>query len=142
MVATKSAQDAWITRFQSLSYRGSQFFELKGLNMKPLQPKYVNSGTWLRDFGESVSLVARCTHCILNHAPIGEYYQRFNIDGDVPCSCGHVVVQSHFHVLFRCPKHTRTEGSGSLTTIGSLCDFLKRNPTAFAFGTPPREGVG
>ncbi|KAK1218760.1 hypothetical protein PQX77_018535, partial [Marasmius sp. AFHP31] len=40
--ATDACQDAWVTRFQEVKYRGRQFLELNDLKGKPLQPKYTS----------------------------------------------------------------------------------------------------
>ncbi len=46
-----------------------------------LKPSYFSGGTWLSAVKrEPPALVARMTRAILGHAPIGEYFARFNID--------------------------------------------------------------
>ena len=46
----------------------------------PLLPSAKKEGTWLTALaGKSNAFVARFTRAILNHAPIGEYRDRFNL---------------------------------------------------------------
>ncbi|KAJ8082525.1 hypothetical protein PM082_008380 [Marasmius tenuissimus] len=137
--ATKAGQDAWVSRFQDPSYRGRHFYELQDLKDRPLQPSYLKGGTWLKLAGGSLSLTTRMTRCILGHAPIGEYYQRFNIQADLSCLCG-VEPGTRAHVLYRCSE---LERGASLNRLPGLIAYLKANPRAFAFPSQAEaEGVG
>ncbi|KAF9267614.1 hypothetical protein L218DRAFT_995189 [Marasmius fiardii PR-910] len=145
--ATSTCQDAWVSRFQHKSYRGSQFLEMKGLQGKPLQPSYIKGGTWLSKLGDSITLTARAVRCITNHAPVGKYYRRFNIP-NTSHLCTYwsaetsqsAVVQTWTHILHHCPdvKHSK-----NIDYIVGLAQFLKKNPRVFSFVDPaPRAGVG
>ncbi|KAF9258716.1 hypothetical protein L218DRAFT_1004637 [Marasmius fiardii PR-910] len=145
--ATASCQDAWVSRFQHVTYRGSQFLEMKGLQGKPLQPSYIKGGTWLSKLGDSNALVARVVRCITNHAPVGEYYHRFNIPNTSRlCTCWSAensqsaVVQTRTHILHHCPD---VNHSKNIDYVVGLAQFLKKNPRVFSFADPaPRAGVG
>ncbi|TEB20215.1 hypothetical protein FA13DRAFT_1801198 [Coprinellus micaceus] len=78
---TDSALDAWTTMSKDREYLGSQFLTLCDPKGKPVRPSYANGGTWLRYVNDDNALCARFTRAVLNHAPIGEYYRRFNIHG-------------------------------------------------------------
>ena len=77
-------------------YRGKQFYELytvvpNGQRARreavPLLPSLKKEGTWLTALaGKSNAFVARFTRAVLNHAPIGEYRDRFNLleEGELP----------------------------------------------------------
>jgi hypothetical protein len=74
-----------------------------------IKPTYVNRGSWIPliwryaegDF--SNALLACAVRCIPNHAPIGEYYQKFDIpDTLVDCLC-RVDLQTHDHIIVDCP---------------------------------------
>ena len=82
---------------------------------------------------------------VLNHAPIGEYYRRFNIPGHDTheCECGHPT-QTRRHIFTHC---------GVLETLDRIPRFLREfvgflmeNPPAFSFGFqyrhPPPVGIG
>ena len=69
--------DAWRTSFACPSSQGCHFLPLKGSIKNLLQPSYAKGGGWLPFIGESVTLCTRTTRAILNHAPIGEFRQRF-----------------------------------------------------------------
>ena len=69
--------DAWRTAFNHPTVQGHHFLTLRDKNCKPLQPSYFKGGSWLTHFGPLVTLCARITKAILNHAPIGEYRQHF-----------------------------------------------------------------
>ena len=139
---TRSCQDAWVSRFQNERYRGRHFLMLKrsfldGPDKADIQPKYSKGGSWLSFGTESNSFTARLCRCILNHAPIGSYYERFHIGGRDDCQCG-AGLQTRLHILERCNQHLHQDTP--ITSIGQLCLFLKENPLAFAFA-PSSEGI-
>ena len=88
------------------------------------------------------------TRCILAHAPIGEYYTRFNIDEPTECRCGEY--QTRDHLLTTCDSCVYPIG-GRIRYIGNLLSYLDENPWAFSFtdrraapqGADPEDsGVG
>ena len=131
----KSAADQQITAWRRLFFRdtthaGRNFLQLDALDGKRrIKPSAANGGTWLPSCGHSITLTARMTRCILGHAPIGEYFRRFNIDEPVSCDCG-VCLQTRKHI-FECPN---LDHSNDRTPkyLWSLLGFLQDNPTAFA----------
>ena len=42
------------------------------------------------------------TRFLAGHAPIGAFRERFNLDGEVECLCGHPS-ESREHIVFDCP---------------------------------------
>src|SRR6187455_3290199 len=114
--------------FQSPSYAGSQFMRLKTLDGGFIQPKYANGGAWLPAAGDDLSLVSRMTRCILGHAPIGAYYERFNIPAEqgTRCGCG-ALRQTRDHILKYCPQYSP---GGTFSRLEQLLDFLTMNPRA------------
>ena len=76
--------DTWRTSFAHPSSQGHHFLPLKGGIKNLLQPSYAKGEGWLPFIGELVTLCARATWAILNHAPIGEFRQRFFPAG---CTC-------------------------------------------------------
>ena len=90
---TQSALDEWQTLFLSPEYRGRNFLPLEDTLGAQLRPVYANGGTWLHSVDNDNKACARLCRSVLNHAPIGEYYSRFNIQEETACTCG-VDIQS------------------------------------------------
>ena len=128
---TKQALDRWSVIFNgSPKYRGHQFLSLKTLGSEggPLVPSYANGGTWIAAAGTNVALTARMTRCILAHAPIGEYYSRFNIDESTDCRCGEF--QTRDHLLHQCDSCILPI-TGRIQYLPGLAAFLEENSWAF-----------
>ena len=119
-------------------YRGHQFLVLRDPKGKPLPPTYANGGAYLRHVNGDPRLCVRFCRAILNHAPIGEYYRRFNIPEDPECECG-CPVQTRHHIFTSCGVLDTNYPDPKL--IRELVGFLVTNPTAFGFNRPP-AGVG
>ncbi|RXW14339.1 hypothetical protein EST38_g11512 [Candolleomyces aberdarensis] len=135
---TQSALDTWGVRFQSVDYRGSQFLGMNETKGTAIAPTYANGGSWMKSVGEDTKLCTRMCRAILNHAPIGEYYCRFNIPEESVCTCG-AERQTREHIITRCPNmNTRTRMP---KLLNELIGFLQQNPNAFGFRSAP-EGVG
>ena len=58
------------------------------------------------DYRALVRDMARLTRFLTGHAPIGEFRERFHLDGCVGCLCGQPVEDRH-HILFECPLWIR-----------------------------------
>ena len=132
------SQTAWLVEYDFPPYIGSNFLVSKDLVGRPVKPTTVKGGPWLQLIGKDPQLFARMCRCILNHAPIGAYYLRYNISEPIRCPCGRVAVQTRAHMLHSCPLISYR---GSPDTIGQLADLLRLNPLAFGFNRP-RNGVG
>ena len=95
------------------------------------------------EVGQSVTLCARATRAILNHAPIGEYRQRFFPAECTQCPCGHCQVETCRHILANCSRFAHSPLIDPSPSIKDFVDFLKEHPSAFAFSsqeqppTPP-----
>jgi len=75
--------------FQASDKKGRNFLELDDDDEEtPIVPYYKKEGAWLKYFGHSNSTCARITRLITNHAPIGEYRQRFFPLEESLCPCG------------------------------------------------------
>ncbi|KAJ3518886.1 hypothetical protein NMY22_g13456 [Coprinellus aureogranulatus] len=136
--AADSALDRWTTMSRDPDYRGHQFLVLRHPKGKPLPPVYANGGAYLCHVNGDPKMCARFCHAILNHAPIGEYYVRFNIPEDPECECG-CPIQTRRHIFVQCG--VLTTGNRDPKYIRELVGFLVTNPTAFGFSRPP-AGVG
>ena len=135
---TKHSQETWTHMFEDPAYKGHNFLHLEHLNRDALKPTYINSGVWLSPVGGNLSVAVRLFRCILNHAPIGSYYKRFNIPEPLACDCG-FHHQDHDHVLLLCNNHRR-KANWRPHYLKDVVDFLEENPSAFCFRRP--LGVG
>jgi len=77
--ATTACLDSWSTMFQNENYRGHNFLLLQNLDGGIIQPTYAKGGSWLGEVGGRLSVTTRMCRSILGHAPIGSYFQRFNM---------------------------------------------------------------
>jgi len=130
--------NAWRTAFNRPTVQGCHFLTLRGKNYKPLQPSYSKGGSWLTYFGQSVTLCARATRAILNHAPIGEYRQHFFPAECTQCLCGHCQVETCRHIFANCFRFAHSPLIDLSPSIEDFVDFLKEHPSAFAFSPQER----
>ncbi len=87
--ATDEVNETWRrTFFRDPSYAGKQFLNMRGHQRQHSKAVVLLWGYVVvcHQTGAS-ALVARMTRAILGHAPIGEYFARFNIDEPHGCSC-------------------------------------------------------
>ncbi len=97
----------------------------------------------MKKFGNSNAGMARFARAILNHAPTGEYRQRFFPEEPTACRwCDKL--QTRSHILCKCEHYQRRwrfnaieEFLRGLDPFAMLVDFLERNPTAFTFADAP-----
>ena len=146
--ADAAATQAWTNQFESPSYRGRNFLVLDSLDAGPLAPTTVKGGPWLQAAKSAVdsegnslysnALFARMCRAILDHAPIGSFYERFNFTNEQrSCDCGSPL-ETRWHILEFCPFY---DGPRVIRRLDQLITFLKVNPMAFAFSRAP-AGVG
>jgi len=136
---TKRSQETWTRMFEDLSYKGHNFLHLERLDRDALIPTYINGGVWLSPVGGNLSVAVRLFRCILNHAPIGSYYEWFNIPEPLACECG-FHCQDCDHVLLSCNKHKR-KANWHPHYLKDVVDFLEENPLAFSFRRPVVKGA-
>lgn len=113
---------------------------LTSLDGKTIQPTYANGRSWLPSAKSSLLLTAPMTRCVTGHAPIGDYYEHFNIpaEGGTRCGCG-ALRQTRTQILSYCPQYA--PGGRVPTWLAALLDFLDECPLAFALRPSP-EGIG
>ena len=131
--STASCLDAWRTSFSCPSSQGCHFLPLKDGNHKSLQPSYTKGDSWLPFIGELVTLYARATQAILNHAPIGEFRQCFFPAECTQCLYGYCQVEICQHILANCCQFSHTSLIDPLLSLKDFVKFLKEHPSAFAF---------
>ena len=129
--------DTWRTSFNYPTVQGQHFLPLRDRNQQFLQPSYSKGGSWLPHIGQSVTLCARVTRAILNHALIGEYRQRFFPAECTQCLYGHCQVETRRHIFANCFRFAHSPLTDPSPLVKDFVDFLKEHPGAFAF--PPQE---
>jgi len=125
--------NAWRTFFAHPSSQGRYFLPLKGGIKNLLQPSYAKGEGWLPFIGKSVTLCARATRAILNHAPIGEFRQRFFPAECTQCPYGHCQVETCRHIFANCYRFAHFPLTDLVPTVKNFVKFLKEHPSAFAF---------
>ncbi|PPR08029.1 hypothetical protein CVT24_010870, partial [Panaeolus cyanescens] len=143
--ADHEALDLWNARFSDETYRGKHFLPLRDAQDRLLRPTTKKGGSWLPAFaGGYNSHSARAVRAIMGHAPIGEYYHRFNIPESTRCVCGRF--GSRDHILGSCRKFKFHAGYPYY--IWDLDGFLFANRRAFSFSAlrtqrpGDEEGIG
>ena len=130
---SKKRLEEWITDFSRGDTRDRHFLATKKDKQNEACPTYTKGGTWLSLLGHSITLCARATRAILNHAPIGEYRAQFHPQEPAACPCGEVDLKTRAHILTDCPRFTKDRVTLPHPCLGDLIKFLTSNPTAFAF---------
>ena len=136
----------WRILASSRSFKGQQWLPIRH-KKKPFKPAIRNkaaSNFFYALSGNDIVTMSRMAHALTNHAPTGEYRQRFHptLENECPTCPGRF--QSHTHILFYCPRYVPL--SSSLTNW--RCDrhndkswknFFTRNVSAFTFGDLPDD---
>ena len=128
---SKACLEEWIVEFSRGETRGRNFLTLNTEKRTEATPTYAKGGTWMSYLGHSISLCARATRAILNHAPIGEYRARFFPQKTCPCG-----QSDRRHILTDCPRFAKDRVSLPPPCIGDFIKFLISNSSAFTFPTP------
>ncbi|PPQ94165.1 hypothetical protein CVT25_003761 [Psilocybe cyanescens] len=144
MQAALSHGPSWNVQFQDPEYQGRNFLQLKTVDGAVAQPGGKDN-PWVHFANmSSPQLYARMCRCILNHAPIGSYYSRFNLnDGHTSCPCG-CLWETRTHIL-TCKRTYRPPRTCELRQLTMLCylhSFLEMNLKVFAFRSTLLAGVG
>jgi len=136
-----SCLDTWRTAFNHPTVQGHHFLTLRGKNRKPLQPSYSKGGSWLTHIGQLVTLCARATRAILNHAPIEKYRQRFFPAEYTQCPCSHCQVETRQHIFANCSRFAHSPLIDPSPSIEDFVNFLKEHPSAFAFSSQEQPPI-
>ena len=118
--------------FQASDQKGHQFLELVDNDNNPIEPSYINRGSWLKFIGYSNSSCTRATRAIINHAPIGKYKLHFFLKEDFKYPCGLYPIESRHHILYEC-RRFNNYWNLRRDTITNFTLFLQFNTSAFSF---------
>ena len=137
----------WKTQTTIQEYRGRQWLAIKRKRkrFKPSIRNKPNANFFTLASKDSISTMARITRCITNHAPTGEYRQRFFPDKPTHCTtCGPNTLLSREHILCACPSFTPIAPSinnwkQARNNDSRLFKFLLRYPISFSFDCLPPD---
>jgi len=121
----------WQNSFYTSQKRGQLFLDFEDKKQIVIKPMYIKGGSWLPSIGFTNALCTWFTHMTTDHAPIGEYRQRFFPNSPLSCSCGQAELQTREHIVMHCPLHSSTRPCNII--INSFVHFLNNNPSAFCF---------
>lgn len=123
--------------FLNSSSAGQNFLRLRDAYDVQLRPSKIKGRPWIKLLGKSDSSFARMCRALLSHALIGSYYKQLNIQSDTTCEWGRPDYIRE-HILNVCDKVFRLFDVPPRSMSGFL-EFLERNPSAFAFHSPPLD---
>ena len=95
--------------------------------------------------GNDIDTISRMARTLTNHAPTGEYRQRFHPDKPSFCKfCGPETEHTRSHALFSCPKYeslapSLTDWQRDRNNDKSWKKFFQANPSALTFGDLPED---
>jgi hypothetical protein len=131
--ATDACQDEWVCLFNSCPlYCGRGFLHLNDSQGQKLQPSYVNGETWCKHF-DTLAEFAWFVRGVLNHTPIGSYWDRFRLDSAHYCACS--AYETHHHIFASCTWYGHSH-TGYPLGFEEWLLFLQTNPLVFSFGNP------
>jgi hypothetical protein len=93
----------------------------------------VNGGTWCKHFNTPAEFT-RFVHGVLNHTPIGSYWDQFRLNSACYCACG--AYETHHHIFVSCTWYERSH-TGYPSGFEECLLFLQMNSLTFLFGNPP-----
>ena len=136
----------WRILTASRSFKGHQWLPLRR-KKKPFKPTIRNKATtnfFYELSGNDIATLSRMACALTNHAPTGEYRQRFYPDLDPHCPACPSRVMTRTHIFFHCPRYVPL--SSSLTNWRrdryndkSWKSFFTHNMSAFTFGDLPDD---
>ena len=137
----------WRILAKSQSYKGRNWFPIKR-KRRNFKPDVVNKSC-KRFFttlsGNEIGSISRMARAVTNHAPTGEYRQRFHPTEPTYCKhCGPFSEHTRDHVFFSCPKYESLAPSfadwkNCRNNDKSWKKFFQANPSAFTFGDLPED---
>jgi len=131
--SSKACTDQWIATFNHRHSKGHNSYSLESTKRSVSNHPLLKEGGWLNHIGSSVSLCARATRAILNHAPIGEFRKGFFPQSNHACPCSHRRVKTRAHILNDCSRFIYKNSDRMV--IKHFVLFLTDSPGAFAWSS-------
>ena len=98
----------WQMYFQASNYKERNFLNLNNNDSNPICPTYLKNRAWLKHCSLSNLFCACITRLMTNHAPIGEYRQRFFPNASIPCPCSNSPIETRSHILHGCEQYKKS----------------------------------
>ncbi|KAF8675692.1 hypothetical protein AX14_005027 [Amanita brunnescens Koide BX004] len=137
----------WRILAKSQTYKGRNWLPIR-YKRRFFKPDLVNKARrrfFLTLSGNDIQTLSRMARTVTNHAPTGEYRERFHPELPTYCKfCGPSTEHSRAHVLFACPQYASlapsfTDWKLSRTNDKSWKTFFQDNPSALTFGDLPED---
>ena len=137
----------WRILAQSQTYKGRGWMPIR-CKRRFFKPDIVNKARrrfFLDLSGNDIKTMSRMARAATNHAPTGEYRERFHPDLDTHCkTCGPGTLHTRAHVFFHCSSYvplaaSLTDWKKDRKNHMSWKNFFQDNPTAFTFGDLPED---
>ena len=138
----------WRILAKSQTYKGRSWMPIKR-KRRVFKPDVTNKSC-KRFFtatlsGNDIDTISRMARALTNHAPTGEYRQRFHPDKPSFCKfCGPETEHTRSHALFSCPKYESlapsfTDWIKDRHNDKTWKKFFQANPSALTFGDLPED---
>ena len=128
------------------AFKGCQWMSIRYKKKRfiPALRNKAKSNFFYNISGNDISTLSRMARAITNHAPTGEYRNRFYPDLDNCCPACPDRILSRTHILFYCPRYVSLHSSMTnwcrdRNNSKSWKTFFSRNPSAFTFGDLPDD---
>ena len=137
----------WRILAKSQMYKGHGWIPIRRKH-RLFKPDIGNKHTkrfFLMLAGNDIETTSRMARALTNHAPTGEYCQRFHPNEPSHCKfCGPNTEHSRAHVFFSCPTYTSlapsfTDWKNDRKNDKSWKKIFQDNPSAFTFGDLPED---
>ncbi|KAF8702623.1 hypothetical protein AX14_014398 [Amanita brunnescens Koide BX004] len=137
----------WRVLAKSQTYKGHGWIPIRR-KCRLFKPDIGNKYTkrfFLMLAGNDIETTSRMARALTNHAPMGEYRQRFHPNEPSHCKfCGPSIEHSRAHVFFSCPAYASlapsfTDWKNNRKNDKSWKVFFQDNPSAFTFGDLPED---
>lgn len=111
------------------------FLILRGKNYKHLQSSYSKDSSQLTYISQLVILYARAARAILNHTSIKKYKQYFFSVGYTQYLYDYFQLETYQYIFMNCSWFAYSSLIDLFPSIEEFVDFLKKDPSAFAFAS-------
>ena len=135
----------WRFLAKSHTYKGCSWLPIKR-KRRVFKPDITNKSCkrfFMTLSGNDITTISRMARTLTNHAPTGEYRQRFYPNKPSFCKfCGPETEHTRSHALFSCPQYESlalsfTDWKNNRYNDKSWKNFFQANPSALTFGDLP-----
>ncbi|KAF8700500.1 hypothetical protein AX14_000767 [Amanita brunnescens Koide BX004] len=137
----------WRILANSQTYKGRGWIPIR-YKCRFFKPDVVNKARrrfFLDLSGNDIKTMSRMARAATNHAPTGEYHERFHPELPTHCkTCGPGTLHTRVHILCNCPSYvplatSLTDWKKDKRNHMPWKNFFQDNPTVFTFGDLPED---